>query len=420
MVNQETIFDHLLKVAPESNRREERGNLAEGERIAGDVSETKYLDGYVAHAPIETHTAVARIEGGKATVWTSTQAPFTDQRQVARAIGMESDNVRIITPFVGGGFGGKVGGRQAGEAARLAKITGKPVQVMWNRAEEFFYDSFRPAAVVKVKSGIDSSGRLCLWDYNVYFAGARGSEQLYDVPHNIINVHGEWGRAEPGSHPFAVGAWRAPGANTNIFAKESQIDIMAVKAGMDPMEFRLRNTSDKRLLSVLRLAAEKFGWKKGVGPSGRGYGISCGIDAGTYVAEIAEVEVDKRSGQVQVKRVVCAQDMGIVINPEGAKMQMEGCITMGLGYALTEDIRFEGGHILDSNFDTYELPRFSQLPEIECHLVKNDGLSPQGGGEPAIIGMGGAVANAIFDATGARVLQLPMTPDRVKEALSKI
>jgi CO/xanthine dehydrogenase Mo-binding subunit len=167
---------------------------------------------------------------------------------------------------------------------------------------------------------------------------------------------------------------------------------------------------------VLKAAAEKFGWTPGKAPSGRGYGIASGIDAGTYVALMAEAKVDKK-GNVQVKRVVCAQDMGIVINPEGAKMQIEGCITMGLGYALTEEIHFKGGEIFDLNFDTYDITRFSWLPKIETVLVKNPELSPQGGGEPAIICMGGVIANAIYDATGARLFQLPMTPDRIKEAM---
>jgi CO/xanthine dehydrogenase Mo-binding subunit len=133
---------------------------------------------------------------------------------------------------------------------------------------------------------------------------------------------------------------------------------------------------------------------------------------------MAEVEVDKKTGHVQVKRVVCAQDMGLSINPAGAKIQMEGSITMGLGYALTEDIHFKGGEILDLNFDTYEIPRFSWLPKIETVLIEDRDAAPQGGGEPAIICMGGVIANAIFDAIGTRVFQLPMSPERIKQALS--
>jgi len=191
---------------------------------------------------------------------------------------------------------------------------------------------------------------------------------------------------------------------------------MASKAGIDPLEFRLNNLKDERMIGVLKAAGEKFGWTSSKSPSGRGYGIACGTDAGTYVAHIAEVEVGK-DGQVKVKRVVCAQEMGLCINPEGAKLQIEGCITMGLGYALAEEIHFKGGEILDLNFDTYEITKFSWTPEIETVIVDAGDSPPQGGGEPAIICMGAVIANAIFDATGARLFQLPMTPERIKEAM---
>jgi len=138
---------------------------------------------------------------------------------------------------------------------------------------------------------------------------------------------------------------------------------------------------------------------------------------GTYLATAAEVEVDKGTGHVQVKRVVCAQDMGVAVNPDGATLQIEGCIMMGLGYCLTEEVHFKGRQVLDLNFDTYELPRFSWLPKIETVLLDSPEVPIAGGGEPPIINMGAVVANAIYDATGARLFQLPMTPERVKEAL---
>jgi isoquinoline 1-oxidoreductase len=418
-VDNVTIFDHIIEASPRGQENAKRGDLAAGEKAAVAVFKEKYLTPYGAHAPTETHTALARIEGGKATVWISTQGPFTNKSQIVQALGFTSENVRVITPFVGGGFGGKNSGQQAVEAAKLAKITGKPVQVVWSRAEEFFFDTFRPAAVVTINSGIDSANKICLWEYNVYAAGSRSSEQFYDVPNNVIRVFGGGMGGGGGPHPFATGAWRAPGAPVNVFARESQIDIMAAKAKVDPLEFRLNNTSDARMRRVLQAVADRFGWKKATIPSGRGYGLACGIDAETYVAAMAEVRVDKATGNVKVVRIVMAQEMGTVINPEGAKMQMEGCITMGLGYTLSEDISFKGGQIFTTNFDTYELPRFSILPQIEAILVKNDELSPKGGGEPAIVPIGAVVANAIFDATGARLHQFPFTPDRVKEALKK-
>jgi len=420
VVDDETIFDHLLASAGDGNVVAQAGQLDAGERLAEITVEHTYLDGYKAHAPIETHTALAHIENGNATVWVSTQAPFTIRDQVARAIGFSPDNVRVITPFVGGGFGGKNPAQQASEAARLAKAAGKPVQVMWTREEEFFYDTFRPAAVVKIKSGLTRDGKLVLWDYAVYFAGSRGAEHFYDIPNHRTRSVGGGFSGGPDPHPFATGAWRAPGNNTNTFARESQIDIMAARAKMDPVEFRLRNLRDERMIRTLTAAAERFGWTPSVAPSGRGLGVACGIDAGTNVAHIAQADVDKRTGRVQVKRVVCAQDMGLAVNPEGARIQMEGCITMGLGYALTEDIHFRGGGILDRNFETYELPRFLSLPKIETVILDLRDEPAQGGGEPAVICMGALVANAVYDAVGARVLQLPMTPERVRKAMGAV
>ena len=253
----------------------------------------------------------------------------------------------------------------------------------------------------------------------MYFAGERGSQQFYNIPHHRTRAYGSGWTGVPGSHPFATGPWRAPANNTNTFARESHIDALAAKARIDPVEFRLKNLKDERMRRVLQAVAEKFGWSPSKAPSGRGYGVACGTDVGTYVAHMAEVEVDKKTGNVRVKRVVCAQEMGLCINPEGAKLQMEGCITMGLGYALTEEIRFTGGDIHDSNFDTYKIPRFSWLPEIETVILDAKQSPAQGGGEPAVICMGGLIANAVFDATGARLLQLPMTPERIKAALAR-
>ena len=413
-----SVFAHLVASGGDGAESEKRGDLAEGERTSVRLFEAEYRNGYGAHAAMETHTALAHLEDGVMTVWASTQSPFGNQQQVAQAIGFPREKVRVVTPFVGGGFGGKSSAPQVVEAARLAKRTGRPVQVCWTREEEFFLDAFRPAALVRIRSGLDGGGKVCLWDYQVWAAGTRSAEPFYDVPHHRIRAYGRWGSDTPKMHLFSTGPWRAPGANVNVFARESQIDTMAAAAKADPLELRLRNTSDPRMRGVLTAAAEAAGWKKGAGPTGRGAGIACGIDAGTYVALVAEVKVDAATGEVGVVRIVAAQDMGIVINPDGARMQMEGCIAMGLGYALTEEVRFEGGRILTRSFGSYELPRFSRMPRIETRLVKNDGLAPQGGGEPALVPVGAAIANAVFDATGARLLEMPMTPARVKEALA--
>ena len=306
--------------------------------------EQTYLNGYVAHAAMETHTALAQVEGDKATVWASTQTPFPLKDQIADALGFMPDNVRVITPFVGGGFGGKSAGQQAVEAARLAKAIGKPVQVAWSREEEFFYDTFRPAAVVKIKSGITKEGKI-VSGTTTSTSPAIAAQRSSTTSRIIARSSSGGGFGGPPVHPFATGAWRAPGNNTNSFARESQIDIMAAKAEMDPVEFRLKNLKDDSGRSAFsRRPPRNSAGSPPQAPSGRGLGVAVGIDSDTYVAEIAEVEVDKRTGRVQVKRVVCAQDMGLVINPEGATIQMEGCITMGLGYAPDRGHPFQGRH----------------------------------------------------------------------------
>jgi isoquinoline 1-oxidoreductase len=418
-LDEDSIFEHLLKVAPAGEVVDSGGDLVTGKEAAGAETARTYLDGYVAHAPIETHTAVAEVADGRCTIWASTQTPFRLQTDAAETLGLAESKVRVVPPFVGGGFGGKTANRQAIEAARFAKKTGRPVQVAWSRAEEFFYDTFRPAAVVKISAGVGGGGRISYWDYATYFAGTRGAEHFYDIPnHRTMAAPSGW-RGGPGTHPFATGAWRAPGNNTNTFARESHIDVLAAEAGIDPVEFRLRNLKDEKMRRVLETTAKSFGWKAAAAPKGHGRGVALGIDAGTYVGLAAEVAVDRSTGRVDVKRLVCAQDMGLVINPEGATIQMEGCLMMGLGYALTEELRFSGGRILDTNFDTYEIPRFSWLPAIETVIIDAKGDPPQGGGEPAIIVVGAAIANAIFDAVGARVLRMPMTAERVKAAMEE-
>jgi len=419
VLTDKNIFVHLLNVAPEGKTIAQEGDLEKGKRESGSIIAETYLNDYVAHSPIEPHAAVVSIEGSKATVWASTQTPFSARDEVAKELGFRPEDVRVMPSFVGGGFGGKSRNLQVVEAARLAKLSGKPVQVAWRREEEFFFDSFRPAAIVKIQSGVTDDAKICFWDYHVYFAGERGAGHFYNIPNHTTNVYNSSWVGSPGSHPFATGPWRAPGNNTNTFARESQIDIMAAKVGMDPMEFRMRNLTDPKMRNVLQAAAKKFGWTPVKAPSGRGWGIALGFDAGTSVATIAEVEVDKKTGNVKVKRVVCAQDMGLAINPEGAALQMEGCVMMGLGYALSECIHFEAGKISDLNYDTYELPRFSWLPTIETVIIDDKKSDPQGGGEPAIVTMGAVIANAIYDAAGVRLSQLPMNAERIKKALDK-
>ena len=417
-VNHKNIFEAMLKADTEGRPATNNGNLEEGLKQSDQVFESQYDDPFLAHVPIEPHTALAHFENGKMTVWASSQTPYPCQDEIAQELGLPLEKVRVIVPFVGGGFGGKSVNHQAVEAARLAKASGKPVMVAWTRDEEFFYDHLHTAGVIKLKSGIDNSGMIKHWDYKVYFAGTRGADVIYDVPNAKVTSYGLKKDVKP-VHLFHTGPWRAPNNNTNTFAREVQIDIMASAAGIDPLEFRLKNLKDQKMIDCLKAVADKFGYTPAKGPSGRGIGISLGTDAGTWVAMIAEVKVDKNTGKVQVVRVACAQDMGLCVNPQGSTIQMEGCITMALGYTLKEELLFEGGDVLTRGFDNYEIPRFSWVPEIQTVILDRKDKAPQGGGEPAIITVGAAVANAVFDATGTRIYRMPLTPERVLEAVKK-
>jgi CO/xanthine dehydrogenase Mo-binding subunit len=413
-VNDGNIREHLIAQGGRETVVEEKGDLARGRELAVRTFKQTYFTPYIAHAAIETHAAVADVRPDQATVWASTQAPFRVQADVARAIGLPDDKVRVITPLVGGGFGGKSAAPQGIEAARLSKLAGVPVQVAWSREEEFFYDTFRPAAYVTIDSGLDANGRIVYWDFHVFFAGDRSSQMIYDAPHLRTASVGGFGGGGP--HPFGTGAWRGPGSTTNIFARESHIDTMAAAVGMDPVEFRLKNLANARMARVLRAAADAFKWTPAKSPSRRGYGVALLDYLNTYLAGMAEVAVDRVTGEVRVKRVTIAQDLGQAVNPLGIRMQVEGCVAMGISSVLSEEMHFNGGDITERNFDRYDITRFSQVPAIQTVLVDNPELAPQGCGEPTMTCMAAMLANAVFDASGARLFRIPLTPERVKQA----
>jgi len=417
-VDENSIYSYLEKIAPPAKLVKKSGDIAAGEKLAASIVEETYTNSYGAHAPIETHSALASFENGKVTVWASTQTPFPLRDELAEALKLPQSSVRVIVLYVGGGFGGKSSAGQAIEAARLSRLAGKPVQVVYDRAEEFFYDFVRPAAVIKLRTGLTSDGKISSWDCKLIAGGERESIPFYAFANQrTVFANNEEGN---GMHFFGTGAWRAPSVNSNTFARESHMDVLAAKAGVDPVEFRLRHLTNVRMRKVLQTAAERFGWKAGKAPSGHGQGVALGMDVNTYVATCAEIALDKATGEVKVLRMVVSMDPGVAVNPDGVLQQMEGATTMGLGYALAEELRFRGGEIHDRNFDTYQIPRFSWLPKIECIIIEVPGAPAQGCAEPPVVTVGAVLANAIFDATGARLMRLPLTPARVKEALARV
>jgi CO/xanthine dehydrogenase Mo-binding subunit len=410
------LFDLLRK--PSTNTRgggegggsRPQGSVADGLAAADKKLEQTYTVAYIAHAPLEPRAAVAEWNGDKLTVWTGTQRPFGVRSELAEAFHISEDRVRVIVPDTGSGYGGKHTGECAVEAARLAKAAGKPVKLVWTREEEFTWAYFRPAGVIDIKSGVKNDGAITVWEFHNYNSGGAGIQIKYDIPNNDIRFH-------QSNSPLRQGSYRGLAATANHFARESHIDELAHEIKMDPLEFRLKNTTDERLRAVLTAAANKFGWGKMKPGANHGFGIACGFEKDGYIATCAEIAIepattkeDPKNRRVRIVRVVEAFDCGAVVNPLQLKNQIEGAITMAIGGALFESIEFDNGRVLNPKFSSYRVPRFSDLPMIEVVLVDRKDIPSAGAGETPIVGLAPAVANAIFNVTGVRLRALPLAP----------
>lgn len=370
-----------------------------------------YATAFVAHAPIEPHAALAAPEGGGLIVYASTQRPFAHRDAVAAALGLPPAQVRVIAVPPGGAFGGKDGPEVSVQAARLSRAAGRPVLLAQTRREEMTWNYFRPAALIEVRCGVDGAGRIVAWDCSAYNCGERGLSPPYRFPNQRL-------RTFACRAPLPQGPWRGLGGPANVFARESHLDHIAAQLHLDPVELRLRHLDpDSRLSAVVRAAAQRYGWGERRPPTGLGVGFACAVDDDSCVAQIADVEVDRASGAVRVRRVIVAQDSGLIINPEGVRSQIEGAVVMALGFSLKEAVRYEQGRILTDRFASYPVPTMRDLPAIDTVLLGADVEPPQGAAIAPILPLAAAIANAVFDATGRRLRELPMTPARVLAAL---
>ncbi len=362
-----------------------------------------YTTAYIAHTPMEPRVALAEVGPGTATVWVGTQRPFATRAAVADALGLPEDDVRIVVPDFGGGFGGKHTADVAVEAARLARAAGRPVRLAWSREEEFTWAYFRPAAVIDVRSATGADGTLIGWEFTNINSGAAGLTTPYDVPHRRE-------RFQPAASPLPQGSYRALAATANHFARESHLDEIAAELKIDPVELRLRHLRDTRLTDALTAVAGHLGRPPRTSHDGHGFGIACGIEKDGRVATAAEITVDG-DGALHVVRIVTAFDCGAVVDPEGLRIQVTGATIMGLGGALFEATHFDRGRILNPSLATYRVPRFSDLPEIEVIPLDRPDQPSAGAGETPIITVAPAIANAIHAATGRRLRRLPLAPD---------
>ena len=412
-ISNKELFDYLKKNPVEGHDptgdgdRFEVGNVDQALASAEQRLEQTYTVSYIAHVPLEPRAALATWENDNLTVWTGTQRPFGVRGQLAEAFHLPEEHVRVLMPDMGSGYGGKHTGETAIEAARLAHAAKRPVKVVWTREEEFTWAYFRPAGVIDVRSAVDNDGTITGWEFRNYNSGSAGIRTYYNIPNQRIVFQAT-------RSPLRQGSYRALAATANHFARESHMDELAHAVKMDPLEFRMKNLKDERLRAVFAAAAKKFGWGKPKSAPGQGFGMGGGFEKLGNVATFVEVNVDRKSGDVNVARVVCAFECGAIVNPDGLQNQVEGANVQGLGGALFEAIEFANGKILNGRMSEYRVPRFSDLPPIEAVLVDRKDIPAAGAGECPLLGLAPAIANAIFDATGVRLRSLPLVPHGLK------
>src|SRR6266436_7881607 len=381
--------------------------------------EAAYEVPFLAHATMEPMNCVADVRTDGCDIYAPTQFQTFTQNTSAKITGLKPEQVRVYTTYVGGGFGRRAEQDFIAEAVEISKARGAPVLVTWSREDDMQHDFYRPAAYTTITAGLDADGWPVAWKSRVvspsimsrFFPGSvkngldnSSVEGIVEMKYGIPNFLCEYVLTETG---VPVGFWRSVGNSQNGYIVESFVDDLAKAAGKDPFEFRRKLLANApRHRGVLELAAEKAGWGKPL-PAGRTRGIAVVESFGSFVAEVAEVSLNRKSGEVRVHRVVCAVDCGRYVNPDTIAAQMEGGIVYGLTAALKGQITIEKGRVQQSNFHDYEMLRLNEMPRTEVHIVANN-EAPGGVGEPGTPPIAPAVCNAIFAATGKPIRRLPI------------
>jgi isoquinoline 1-oxidoreductase subunit beta len=407
----------LAEAAPEQVPSRSEGQLEVALAGAARRLEAVYELPLLAHATMEPMNCTAHVKAGSAELWAPTQAPTWAQADVAKALGLEPEKVKVHVTFLGGGFGRRAMPDFAVEAAQVSKAAGGPVQVVWSREDDMRHDYYRPAGRNELRAGLDAAGKLVAWHHRVrtpsigqqnFGEAARGRghadvlEGAIAFPYGAGAVQVDAAMPEVG---IRLGWWRSVYSSQNAFPEECFMDELAAAAGKDPLAFRLEHLpAGHRLRGALELAAARAGWGTPL-PAGRGRGIACHSSFGSHVAEVAEVSVE--GGRLRVHRVVAAVDLGVALNPDSVEHQVEGSIVFGLSAVLRGEITLAKGAVVQGNFDTQEPLRFHEMPLVEVHLVPSQ-EAPGGIGEPALPPIAPAVANGLFAATGKRVRRLPI------------
>jgi isoquinoline 1-oxidoreductase beta subunit len=390
--------------------------------------EATYQVPFLAHATMEPMNCTVHLRKDECEIWIGNQALARVQAMAAKVAGLPPEKVIVHNHLIGGGFGRRLEADGAVRAVEIARQVDGPVKVVWTREEDIQHDMYRPYWFDRISAGLDDQGRPVAW--NNRFAGSSviarwlppgfkngldpdSTEGAIDLVYDLPNFHVEFVRVEPPGIPTAF--WRSVGPSHNVFVTESFIDEMAAAAKQDPVAYR-RALLDKspRAKAVLDLAAEKAGWGQAL-PKGSGRGVSLQFVFGSYMANVAEVEVSKE-GAVRIRRVVSAMDCGTVVNPDTVQAQIQSGIIFGATAALHGEITLKNGRVEQSNFDSYQMIRMNEAPAIEVHLVKSS--EPPGGmGETGTSAIVPAIANAIFAATGKRLRKMPVDSGVLKQAV---
>ena len=417
--------------------------------IARQLSATYYWP-FQSHASLGPSCAVADAKESGTTVWSATQNPFGLRANLSRVFEIEPEKLRVIYLDASGSYGTNGADDAAADALLLSRAVGQPVRVQWMRADEHGWDPKGPAQLLDVRAAVDPEGKITAWETQMWLPGGPAGERAlvgpesagmkqehgqgaglmtmnadppYGVPHVLVVAH------QLKDTPLRLSNLRAPGKIANVFAVEGFIDELAVAAGADAVEYRRRGLTDPRALAVLDRAAAMIGWQPRPSPNpravqgnfqvGRGIAYMRYKQAENYVALAVEVAVERSTGTVTVRRIACAHDCGLIVNPDGLRNQVEGNIMQTLSRTLHEEVHFDRSKVTSVDWSSYPVLRFPEAPVIEVALINRPDQPAYGAGEAASAPVAAAVANAIFDATGIRLRRVPFATERVKALLGR-
>jgi len=436
----EKLYTFIRRQSTSDDTVHEEGQVESALRKATVRVKARYHQPFQAHASIGPSCAVADVQPDRAVIWSSTRGVYPLRDKLANLLQMRPEQIQVIFAEGAGSYGHNGSDDAAADAAVLSRAVGRPVRVQWSREDEFAWEPLAPAMVMEARGGLDKRGNIIALAYDVWTpphsagaqflakqlisgqppeppdwfgGGDRNAPTNYRIPNQRVKLH------QLSGLPLRTASMRSLGGAANTFANESFMDELAAAARTDPLEFRLRHLTDPRAVEVLKTAAQRANWGTALPPGeGRGIAFAQYENEEAYVATVAQVHVDMKSGEVRVKRIVVAHDCGLVINPDGLRNQIEGNVIQSASRALKEQVTWEDSHITSLDWEAYPILKFSEVPEVEVGLINRPDQPAVGAGEPATVTTAAAIADAIFAASGARVREIPFTPKRVRAALS--